>query len=522
MNNPDLFNEAHRATYCPEDDKLRLYVGRVPRPEYDALRAEGWTSTPKQDCDFAAVWTPARYQTALSYAGIVEDEDMGPDERAADRAERFTGYLERRSGEAIGYADHYDGESQYHGYQDSAKAERAAARHDRQGARAVDAWSKAEYWQRRTAGVIGHALYVSSPGVRMGRIKTLEAELRKREKDQADWIATWTRNAEIVANPEPLISHLMQRFGKTRQTAEKDVIEEVLGSCYKMQHPRVESSGRLYIFELLKHSDPLTMAEFFAHWTSLHPTKPEEESPWIQHLKLRLAYERQMLEAQGGRAASLEMETGGTFHGRLIWKVNKSPVTGRVTSVSVLGPKIERWTYKAANIPGTEYAEHQFETERAEPGAYQEPTEETRAKLAAIKAEMQAAKPKKDACPLINPTKEDAERLMSLWNDAAREKHAQAIKQGRTYGSFEAGKVGYMSQATYSRFSAGTYGNASTRGLKAGGELVGRRDGPEGAVCKLRIAEAGGWWTPPTIIILEDKPQKPLPASVWAAEPVTA
>ena len=35
------------ATYSPEDDKLRLYVGRVPRDEYLALRAEGWTSTPK-------------------------------------------------------------------------------------------------------------------------------------------------------------------------------------------------------------------------------------------------------------------------------------------------------------------------------------------------------------------------------------------------------------------------------------------------------------------------------------------
>lgn len=52
MKNPDLYNEDHSATYCPEDDKLRLYVGRVPRPEYEALRAEGWTSTPKQGRPF--------------------------------------------------------------------------------------------------------------------------------------------------------------------------------------------------------------------------------------------------------------------------------------------------------------------------------------------------------------------------------------------------------------------------------------------------------------------------------------
>ena len=55
MNKPELFDDSNSATYCPEDDKLRLYVGRVPRDEYEALRAEGWQSTAKQDCDFSAV-----------------------------------------------------------------------------------------------------------------------------------------------------------------------------------------------------------------------------------------------------------------------------------------------------------------------------------------------------------------------------------------------------------------------------------------------------------------------------------
>ncbi len=37
-----------RATYSPEDNKLRLYVGRVPREEFLKLRAEGWTTLHKQ------------------------------------------------------------------------------------------------------------------------------------------------------------------------------------------------------------------------------------------------------------------------------------------------------------------------------------------------------------------------------------------------------------------------------------------------------------------------------------------
>src|SRR5882724_10987338 len=95
--NPAEKEYTGQATYCPEDNKLRLYVGRVPRDEYLKLRADGWVALHKQreagGGDFAAVWTPERRDTALSYAGIIEDEDMSPGERAADRAERFGGYL---------------------------------------------------------------------------------------------------------------------------------------------------------------------------------------------------------------------------------------------------------------------------------------------------------------------------------------------------------------------------------------------------------------------------------------------
>lgn len=122
---------AHRATYSPEDNKLRLYVGRVPRAEYLKLRGEGWTALHKQreagGGDFAATWTPTRRDTALEYAGIIEDEDMGPAERAADRAERFAGYREKRAAEATGHADRFDSGPQAHGYQSQARAERAIA-----------------------------------------------------------------------------------------------------------------------------------------------------------------------------------------------------------------------------------------------------------------------------------------------------------------------------------------------------------------------------------------------------------
>ena len=115
----------NRATYTPEDNKLRLYIGRVPRDEYLALRKAGWTSTPKQDCDFVSTWRVTREKTAIEYAdnGIIEDEDYSTEDRAADRAERFAGYREKRRSDAGEYANEYDNGPNVHGYQNKGKAD---------------------------------------------------------------------------------------------------------------------------------------------------------------------------------------------------------------------------------------------------------------------------------------------------------------------------------------------------------------------------------------------------------------
>ena len=112
----ELYNESNTATYCPEDNKLRLYVGRVPRDEYLNLRKQGWKSTPKQDCDFVATWHPYREDTALAYAGYIGDEDQSPEDRAADRADRFSMYRDKRRSEAGGFADSFEDGPAVHGY----------------------------------------------------------------------------------------------------------------------------------------------------------------------------------------------------------------------------------------------------------------------------------------------------------------------------------------------------------------------------------------------------------------------
>ncbi len=543
MKNTALFNEDHCATYCPEDDKIRLYVGRVPRGEYEALRNEGWTSTPKQGCDFVAVWTPTREDTALSYAGIIEDEDAGPDERAADRAERFGGYLDKRLTEATGHADRFDAGPSAHGFQSKARAVRAADRHDRIAGRAVNAWDKAEYWQSRTAGVISHALYKSSPGVRMGRIKTLEAELRKLESE-------WKKSTEAAqARFDSLLSVVHHAEG-TREKPTAPDVHEYRYSLEKIREhdetpedekPTSEQVRRAVVASALdswrdteankaiaKEAKAGTRpaADLAREWTEKNP-RPEDWNPESSraccHLRLRLAYEFQMLEAQGGRAALVEMEPGGFIGGMQIHKVNRSVKTGRVVSVGV---KVRtngknRWGNPDPSAP--EFRTDVVNIERLAESSYRPPTEEEKAAFAESVKAAKAAAPKSTAPPLINPTLEDAERLQSLINAAylAEWSRLHGDPARSIYKPKEPGEVCAIPQAVYSANSKGAYARAETKDLCAMGEFDdgyrsssksrarAARIGP--VLCKIRTTG----YEPLRVVHITDKPAKPLPAAVW-------
>jgi len=524
------FDESNRATYCPEDNKLRLYVGRVPRPEYEALRAEGWTSTPKQDCDFVAVWTPGRRDTCLDYAGIIEDEDQSPEDRAADRAERFGEYRDKRAGEAGALADRFDSGPAAHGYQSQARADRAAARHDRIAGHAVDAWSKAEYWTRRTAGVIDHALYKSRPDVRMGRIKTLEAEQRKHLAHLEGYAKLYRAFQKMAAMEDA-----------EKQTA---IVKHYLGTrnvWADYMHPRPETVTNPHIqehktslYSLMTMTESgygssnITGAEACALFFSDHPA-PVTEDDWSIHYTLRLAYENQMLEAQGGRAAFVEMVPGGWLGSHQIQKVNKSNVTGRVVSVAVLVPTHGRNKWGNPYPEGVTAPTHRLEnieTERLSSSVYRPPTpEELEAFHAAKKAEKKAA-PKKETIPLINPTDADAERLQALWNAQAladREAAYKRMHYSLPVTDCEPQTVLRTTQASYSANSKGTYCAAGTRTVFAGGfecdsyygaaEKMRAKYGKE--VCQVRRT-SGGTYSASRVIVITDKPQKPLPAAVWS------
>lgn len=495
MNN--LFSDNNEATYCPEDDKLRLYVGRVPREEYLTLKREGWTSTPKQDCDFAAVWTIKRENTAISYAGYIGDEDQSPTDRAADRAERFAGYREKRREEAHGYADNFENRPIAHGYQNTAKANREAKKHEKIGVYACNQWEKAEYWQMRTAGVIHNALYRSSPGVRMGRIKKIEAEIRRRETNRDEYNKRrkmWI-DLSTIEDKEKQRKYCEWMADDYRYTSDRE-------------HPK--TGERMSLYQMLNHpKNPVSVLSVREIWLKHNPEDMGKTKYHI-HLEMRLQYEKQMLEAAGGRAGDIEMQIGGKLYGRLIFKVNKSNQSCRVVSVHVLIPKVERYCYRVKNIPGTDYALEQHPVERLDPSKYTPPTAESIEEVKLYKEQFKATAPKSEKVPIINPTKESAELLQKIFNKKyiSQESYITDEKRAEILGK----KPIETTQKRYSELSKGAYSAAKTIAIRADGsrpwkKYIGYTS--KGAVCRVRCGtrEMG----PYRVLIIKDKPQKTLP-----------
>lgn len=503
-------------TYSPEDNKIRLYVGRVPRDEYERLRDAGFVSTPKQSCDFVAVWTPQREDIAREYLDDdedIEDEDYSPAERAADRAERFEGYRGKRLDEATTAADRYESGPQVIGHQSEARANRIARRLDRTRRYAASQWSKAEYWRDRTAGVIRHALHKQDPKTRRRRILTLEAEQRKHDSSRNDYAKTWEawmKVLNLAGADEPVVirdtsDHIgidMQATSLAGRLAYSLACDSL--RCWQdFTHPRTGKTADLY--HLMRDTaDPITAGEAARLWLE-NATRPDDEESYSarmsRHYALRLQYENAMLENEGGKAADIEMIPGGFIGTRQIQAINKSPVTGRVVSVKVFGPR-DWW-----NGPGpAPIVLKTINIEDFGANIYRAPTDEElsafKAETATRKAEEKAKKPA--PVKLINPTDEDAQKLQDIWNEQARKKSKSA----------DPVQVERMTQAEYTNRSKGTYAQCETVSVDENTEIrrFNRRSRVE--VFKVRTADSRQLYGAQRVVILTDKPQTPIP---WEA-----
>lgn len=534
------------ANYCPESNRIRIYPSGtrvdsiLDESEYSSFKSCGYKWAGAQEC-FVAPWSPAAEDWALELCGEIGDEDYSPEERAADRAERFSGYRDKRRSEANSTADTFEAGPSAFGHANRNRAERQANRHDRYRTRAVSQWSKAEYWQTRTAGVIGNALHKSTAAVRRDRILRLEAEQRKHEKNREEYKArfeAWHKVYQLEGADNPVICI---DYGISKESTPAAIYAYSLANssgCWgEYKHPRQEKTGSIY--DLMRHADPITAREAAELWLSDagDPADPDTNTArWSAHYALRLAYENQMLENEGGKASEVDIEPGGWIYtgnrtGRVLldvktgWKqvqsVNRSPVTKRVVSVKVWGTSsgyTKESGYKEyATVPRLV----SMNIERAGADSYRAPTDEERAQFAtATKERKRAAKENKTATPtLLNPTDADAEKLQALWNARAAELHAKH----RTYGEYRPTEIIRTTQAEYSASSKGSYTSFETVEVCENGLRPRRWDGNKRAenppvAFKIRKRFGSGGFTAQAdaVVILTDKPQKALPLN-WEA-----
>lgn len=159
-----------RATYNITNDKLKAWFAeRLSKDNYDRARRLGFTFWHGSKC-FTAKWSP-RAEDFIREMGIetIEADDQPDDvEARVDRFAKYAGEAEQAAESSQTYLE-----------------ERANT--ERRRANAVSSIEKnlsaAEHWQQRIEGAIRHAAYKEKPDVIARRIRGLEADKRKHERD---------------------------------------------------------------------------------------------------------------------------------------------------------------------------------------------------------------------------------------------------------------------------------------------------------------------------------------------------
>ncbi len=294
------------ATYSPEDNKLRLYASsRLDKDLYDRIKANGFTYAPKQELFVAPMWTPHREDLLLELCGEIDDEDTSLVERQEQRAERFDTYSDKRAQDAeraykgvSAIADNIPlGQPILIGHHSERHARKDAERIENGMRKAVSMWKTSEYWERRAKGALDHAKYKELPGVRARRIKTLEAELRSHQRDKAKaqvCLDLWNTEGmthematAIASRTEAGYLRLPRKAGdKEDWSYTPSAYDALTDTVYTLYAPR-------------------TLEEVIEYANIAYPATFVYCDRWIEHISLRLGYEKAML-AEAGASSLLD------------------------------------------------------------------------------------------------------------------------------------------------------------------------------------------------------------------------
>lgn len=289
------------ATYSPDDNKLRLYaLRRLPRELYDRINAAGFRWAPKQELFVAPMWTPAREDILLELCGEIGDEDTSLVDRAEQRADRFEGYSDRRRDDARNARDAAGqiaqrfefGQPILVGHHSEKKARKDAERIQNSMRKAVQLWNTADYWTRRAEGALADAKYKERPDVRARRIKGIEADQRKAQRQLEECnlcLAFWGQE------------------GLTLEAALQFTGSTSFGGGFTMpkkEGDRPDFDQRPSAYTALGNGypnlyAPRTLQEVQDVALRLYPRRIAFANRWIAHYENRLSYERAMLGESG-------------------------------------------------------------------------------------------------------------------------------------------------------------------------------------------------------------------------------
>lgn len=331
------------ATYSPEDNKLRLYsVARLPEDLYKRVSACGFKYAPKQGLFVAPTWTPDREDLLIELCGEIGDEDTSLVDRAAERADRFEDYSESRAREANSARDGVQaimggfafGQPILVGHHSEKKARKDAERIENGIRKSVQMWETAQYWRQRAKGALRHAKYKERPDVRARRIKTLEADKRKQEREMAEAtqaLAAWTSSESL-----------------TLEQAKRAANLTYIAKCFTLEkYPRTVATyeGLKSLWSALEDGIiDACQARNIA--VNVLERRLAWRARWVNHINNRIAYEKAMLGEQGGLVSDrFNVEVGGRVLVRGEWcpvlRVNRSG--DRINSVTHKAPAVYHW-----------------------------------------------------------------------------------------------------------------------------------------------------------------------------------
>jgi predicted RNA methylase len=286
----------YSATYSPDDNKLRLYsVTRLPDDVYRRVAAMGFTWAPKQHLFVAPSWTPQREDLLIELCGEIDDEDTSLLDRAEQRADRFEDYSERREADAAraqanvaAVADNIPlGQPILVGHHSEKRARKDAERIDAGMRKAVRLWETANYWTSRAAGAVAAAKYRERADVRARRIKKLEADLRRVERDRdlhLRMLAAWDCPLTIE---QAIALTASSPLGRVACVKREDGFYWYAWDVLRPDGERYSTCPAMTV-EDVKTIVRCNVPRHVAH-----------VNRWIAHYANRIAYERAMLDETG-------------------------------------------------------------------------------------------------------------------------------------------------------------------------------------------------------------------------------